>query len=106
MIVVSDGSKAYSLTKGATEDYASEADQIDPPYVQIKGNVNVRDLPGSYINKEGKKIYYGKKIYTAHNEKLPFEEFDDDTGWWGVMCPAGTGFVSCDIPNYATLVKE
>ncbi len=102
MIVVSDGEDAAT----SNEDCASEADQIDPPYVQINGGVNVRDLPGSYINEIGKKAYYGKRIYTAHDEKLPFEEFDADTGWWGVLCPAGPGFVSCDIPNYAKLVKE
>lgn len=100
MIVVSDGEII------SPEDGAPEADQIDPPYVQIKGSVNVRDLPGSYINAKGKKAYYGKRIYTAHDENLPFEEFDADTGWWGVMCPAGAGFVSCEIPKYAKLVKE
>lgn len=106
MIVVSDGSASSEPSTLPAEDYASEADQIDPPYVQINGGVNVRDLPGSYINEYGKKAYYGKRIYTAHDEKLPFVEFDADTGWWGVLCPAGPGFVSCEIPNYAKLVKE
>ncbi|HRX58622.1 MAG TPA: hypothetical protein P5075_07595, partial [Eubacteriales bacterium] len=70
--------------------------QIDPPYVQITGSVNVRNPAG----------LGGKIIYVARNEKLPFEEFDDDTGWYGVQCPRGTGFVSCSIPRYAKLVKE
>ena len=91
MIVVSDASR--------------EADQIDPPYVQIKGKVNVRSAPGSYINAKGKKAYNGKVIYTARDENLPFEEIDADTGWLGVQCPAGCGFVSCEIPRYAKLIE-
>lgn len=90
-IVVTNGSKVET-----SEDYASEADQIDPPYVQIKGRVNVR-LPAGLD---------GDIIYTAENEKLPFEEFDADTGWYGVQCPRGIGFVSCNIPRYAKLVME
>lgn len=95
MIVVSNGSNA---------DSGGEADQIDPPYVQIKGKVNVRSAPGSYINAKGKKAYNGKVIYTARDENLPFEEIDADTGWLGVQCPAGCGFVSCEIPRYAKLI--
>lgn len=91
LTVLEDGGSA-----GNAEDYASEADQIDPPYVQITGKVNVRNPAG----------LGGKIIYVARNEKLPFEEFDDDTGWYGVQCPRGTGFVSCSIPRYAKLVKE
>jgi len=48
----------------------------------------------------------GKIIYVAHDEKLPFEEFDADTNWYGVLCPKGPGFVSCNIPSFARLVKE
>ena len=91
LTVLEDGGSA-----GSAEDYASEADQIDPPYVLIKGKVNVRETPGTD----------GKIVYVARDEKLPFEEFDDDTGWYGVLCPKGMGFVSCDIPRYAKLVKE
>lgn len=107
-IVVSGGTKTDSSVP--EEDYSSEADQIDPPYVQIKGKVNVRDIPGKYteINASGKEVtkYYGKVIYKAHDERLPFEEFDDDTGWYGVMCPVGAGFVSNEIQKYAKLVEE
>jgi len=91
LTVLENGSCAES-----DEDYASEADQIDPPYVQITGSVNVRNPAGRD----------GEIIYVARNEKLPFEEYDDDTGWYGVDSPAGPGFVSCDIPRYAKLVKE
>lgn len=103
MMVVSDGDGDADVP---IEDGSGEADQIDPPYVQTIGKVNVRSAPGSYVDAKGKKRYNGGVIYTARNEKLPFEEIDDDTGWWGVMCPNGPGFVSCDIPNYASLVKE
>lgn len=97
MIVVSNGSNA---------DSGGEADQIDPPYVQIKGKVNVRDAGGWTLNEKGKKVYNGKVIYTAKDEKLPFEEFDEDSGWYGVMSPAGAGFVSCDLPRSAILVES
>lgn len=90
-IVVTDGSKAETA-----ETLTAEADEIDPPYVQIKGRVNVRNPAG----------LSGKVIYVARDEKLPFEEFDDDTGWYGVQCPKGSGFVSCNIPRYAKLVIE
>lgn len=101
MIVVSGDGASIPV-----EDGTGEADQIDPPYVQITGKVNVRSAPGSYIDAKGKKRYNGGIIYTARNERLPFEEFDDDTGWFGVQCPKGAGFVSCEIPRYAKLVKE
>lgn len=91
LTVLENGSGA-----GSDEDYASEADQIDPPYVQITGSVNVRKT----ASKDA------KIIYTAKNEKLPFGEYDDDTGWYGVDSPAGPGFVSCNIPRWAKLVTE
>lgn len=79
------------------EDYASEADQIDPPYVLSLGSVNVRVAPGV----EGNKV-----IYTAHyGEKLPFGEIDDGTGWYGVETPKGLGFIS-NKPRYTRLVTE
>ena len=92
-MTVTDG--AY-VESASTEDYASEADQIDPPYVQIIGSVNVRKT----ASKDA------KIIYTAKNEKLPFGEFDDDTGWYGVDSPKGPGFVSCNIPRWAKLVTK
>lgn len=91
LTVLEDGGSA-----GSTEDYAAEADQVDPPYVQIVGSVNVRKTPGTS----------GTIIYVARNEKMPFEEFDADTGWYGVDSPVGAGFVSCNIPRYAKLVTE
>lgn len=75
------------LENGAgVEDGASEADQIDPPYVFVLGGkVNVRATAGTS----------GKKIYVAiKGEKFPFGEFDDDTGWYGVETPKGVGFIS------------
>jgi len=103
MIVVSDGDGGADLP---IEDGSGEADQIDAPYVQISGGVNVRGFPGSRLNAKGEKVYLGKVIYTAHDEKLPFEGLDPDTGWFVVLCPVGPGFVSCDIPDFAKLIKE
>lgn len=100
-IYLTAGKHTMIVVSGASR----EADQIDPPYVQIKGKVNVRSAPGSYINAKGKKAYNGKVIYTARDENLPFEEIDADTGWLGVQCPAGCGFVSCEIPRYAKLIE-
>ena len=47
----------------------------------------------------------GNTLETFLNQ-FPTKEFDDDTGWYGVMSPAGAGFVSNAIPRYAKLVKE
>lgn len=96
-IVVSNGSKSNTPVSDPTENGASEADQIDPPYVKITGKVNVRSSP---------EVLDDNIIYVARNEKLPFEEYDDDTGWYGVLSPMGAGFVSNAIPRYAKLVKE
>lgn len=96
-IVVSNGIKSNTPVLDPTKDSSSEADQIDPPYVEITGKVNVRSSP---------EVLPDNIIYVARNEKLPFEEFDDDTGWYGVMSPMGAGFVSNAIPRYAKLVKE
>lgn len=98
-IVVTNGSKSDSYDESIPDetDGSGEADEIDPPYVQIIGKVNVRSSP---------EVLPDNIIYVARNEKLPFEEFDDDTGWYGVMSPAGAGFVSNAIPRYAKLVKE
>jgi hypothetical protein len=107
-IVVTNGSKPDSYDESVPDetDGSGEADEIDPPYVQIKGKVNVRNMGGWTLNDKGKKVYNGKIIYTAKNERLPFEEYDDDSGWWGVMSPAGAGFVSCDLPKNAILVEK
>ena len=79
------------------EDYASEADQIDAPYVLALGNVNVRAAAGVAGN---------KIIYTArHGEKLPFGEIDADTGWYAVETPKGCGFIT-NKPKYTRLVTE
>ena len=107
-IVVTNGSKSDSYDEFVPDetDGSGEADEIDPPYVQIVGKVNVRSQAGTYIDEAtGKEMFY-PKIYRAQNERLPFEEYDDDTGWYGVLCPAGAGFVSNAIPRYAKLVKE
>lgn len=98
-IVVTNGSKSDSYDESIPDetDGSGEADEIDPPYVQIIGKVNVRSSP---------EVLPDNIIHVARNEKLPFEEFDDDTGWYGVLSPAGVGFVSCNIPRYAKLVKE
>ena len=95
------------LQNGSCAGYpVNEEADVDPPYVQIKGKVNVRDAGGWHLNEKGKKVYNGKVIYTAKDEKLPFEEFDADSGWYGVMSPAGAGFVSCDLPKSAILVDS
>ena len=87
-----------NLTKLVLADgsVVNEEAEIDPPYVQIKGKVNVRFPAG----------LDGKIIYTAKNERLPFEEIDADTGWFGVQSPAGAGFVSCNLPKSAILVES
>ncbi len=96
MIVVSDGSKSASPSTPIKEDYSSEADQIDPPYVLSLGRVNVRATAG----------ISGKIIYTASkNEKLPFGEYDWDTGWYAVETPKGNGFIT-NKPKYTKLVTE
>lgn len=79
------------------EDYANEADQIDPPYVLVIGNrVNVRVAAGTE----------NRIIYEAHKgEKLPFGEFDDDTGWYGVETTKGLGFIT-NKKQYTKLVTE
>ena len=95
------------LQNGACAVYpVNEEAEVDPPYIQIKGKVNVRNAGGWTINDKGKKVYNGKVIYTAKDEKLPFEEFDADSGWYGVQSPAGAGFVSCDLPKSAILVES
>lgn len=107
-IVVTNGSKSDSYDESIPDetDGSGEADEIDPPYVQIVGTVNVRIRAGKYTDPISNKEMFYPKIYTAKNEKLPFEEYDEDTGWYGVLCPAGAGFVSNAIPRYAKLVKE
>jgi hypothetical protein len=92
-----DGAGSGASASAPEEDYASEADQIDPPYVLALGSVNVRSGAGV----DGNKI-----IYTAHRgEKLPFEEIDDDTGWYAVQTPNGYGFIT-NKPKYTKLVTE
>lgn len=107
-IVVSNGSKSDLTNTIASDetDGSGEADEIDPPYIRIIGKVNVRNAGGWTLNEKGKKVYNGKVIYTARDEKLPFEEFDADSGWYGVQSPAGAGFVSCDLPKNAILVDS
>lgn len=84
-----DGSSAILV-----EDGSAEADQIDPPYVETLGNVNVRPTPDTSK----------KPIYTARRgEKLPFGDVDDDTGWYAVETPNGPGFIT-NKPKYTRLV--
>lgn len=86
------------LENGAgVEDYANEADQIEPPYVLVVGGtVNVRIAAG----------VENLIIYRAHkSEKLPFGEFDDDTGWYGVETPRGIGFIT-NKRQYTRLVEK
>ena len=101
LTVLENGSGASESSVSSSvpsEDYASEADQIDPPYVLIVGgSVNVRSGAGVAGN---------KIIYTAHRgEKLPFGEIDDDTGWYAVETPKGIGFIS-NNPKYTKLVEK
>jgi len=101
-IVISNGSKADITTDVPINEEA----EVEPPYVLIKGKVNVRELPGKYYDANGKVQFCGNPIYVARDERLPFCEFDEETGWYGVQCPKGNGFVSNEIPKSAKLVKE
>lgn len=66
------------------------------PYIQITKSVNVRNEPSKN----------GDVVYVARNERLPYYSTDPVTGWWAVQTPTGSdGFVSCNIPKYAKLVK-
>lgn len=77
-------------------DGSGEADNIDPPYVLTLGKVNVRRMAGT----ENPVLYVASK-----GEKLPFGEFDDDTGWYGVETPKGAGFIS-NNKKYTKLVES
>lgn len=92
LVVLEDGTGSVAVQ----EDFASEADQIDPPYVLILGgSVYVRPVAKSK----------NKPIYTAHRgEKLPFGEIDE-TGWYAVETPKGLGFIS-DRKDLTRLVTE
>jgi hypothetical protein len=85
-----------SLSAAVAPPVASEADQIDPPYVLSLGRVNVRATAGV----SGKVIYIASK-----GEKLPFGEYDWDTGWYGVDTPKGLGFIT-NKPKYTKLVTS
>lgn len=65
--------------------YAGEADDIDPPYVLVLGNVRVRSGPATTYT----------RLFTAtKGTKLPYAETDEDTGWYGVQTYKGAGFIS------------
>ena len=83
-----------TLDASGTEVAEVEA-QPGTDYVQITGAVNVRTPAG-----KGNKI-----IYIAHDEQLPCTGIDPLTKWFAVETPNGPGFVSCDIPRYAKLVR-
>ena len=73
-----------------------EADQIEPPYIEVLGSVNVRVAAG----KEN------ERITTAHNgDKLPYLGTDAATGWYEVETTKGTGFIT-NKPKYTRLVEE
>lgn len=85
---------AWIETLDASGTEAAAAQSGDP-YVQIIDSVNVRTPAG-----KGNKI-----IYIAHDEQLPCTGIDPLTKWFAVETPNGPGFVSCDIPRYAKLVR-
>lgn len=90
------GHTLMALADGAL----AASDDVTPPtgvpYVQITGSVNVRNAPSKA----------GEVVYVARNERLPYYSTDPKTGWWAVQAPTGSdGFVSCNIPEYAKLVK-
>lgn len=88
LMVLQDGKCA-----GDNDDTATD---IAAPYVLITGAVNVRSGPSKADD----------VIYVARNERLPYYSTDPTTGWWAVQAPTGSdGFVSCNIPKYAKLVK-
>ena len=90
-MAMQDGSLSAAVTPAV-----SEADQIDPPYVLSLGRVNVRKSAGL----SGKVIYIASK-----GEKLPFGEYDWDTGWYAVETPKGNGFIT-NKPKYTKLVES
>jgi hypothetical protein len=65
--------------------YAGEADDVDPPYVLVLGNVRVRSGPSTA---------YPRLFTASKGTKLPYAETDDDTGWYGVQTYKGAGFIS------------
>ena len=95
-MALTDGCKAGQGSSGI-EDVGGEADDIAPPYVQVivrgKYGVRVRNFPKT-----------GAKVYGAlYGTKLPFCEYDADSGWYCVETPNGPGFIS-NNPSYTKLV--
>ena len=86
------------------ETVASEADNITPPYVLCKGRVYVRKMAGKPATDE-EEVTHAPIYTTSKNEKLPFGEYDADTGWYGVETPQGAGFITND-KKYTKLVLE
>jgi hypothetical protein len=73
-----------------------EADEIEPPYVEVIGSVNVRVKAG----KEN------ERLTTAHDgDKLRHIGTDAATGWYEVMTAKGAGFIT-NKPKYTKLVTE
>jgi len=95
------------------EDGSSEADQIDPPYVQAIGTVRVRKMAGkpvitSDMTDEEKRIENDEhaRIYTTvDGEKLPYLGSRAENGWYHVETPMGNGYIS-HKPKYTRLITE
>ena len=90
-ILIDDGVKVETTT--VTPD-------PEVSYVEIIGQVNVRNLPGR--TSSGK--LRGKVLYVAEDEKLEYLGKDFRTGWYRVRGHGVVGFVSNEIPRYAKLV--
>lgn len=80
-IWVGDGHTAMAIGTGDGKDPVVQA-----PYVEVLGKtVRVRQYPGT----EYKTIYIAKK-----GERLTCNEVDQDTGWYFVETPKGTGYIT------------
>lgn len=87
----------YWPTAGTTNpgSEGTPADDRDPPgetVTSILGSVRVRDFP---VN--GKTIFILRK-----GKSLEIEEYDDDTGWYCVTTPNGSGFIT-NNPKYVSV---
>ena len=73
-----------------------EADQIEPPYIEVLGSVNVRVAAGKD----------NERLTTAHDgDQLKMIGTDAATGWYEVMTAKGSGFIT-NKPKYTRLVTE
>lgn len=85
-MVLSDGPKAEK----------SEADEIDPPYVETLGRVYIRTGPGTSSS---------RLAVAAKGSKFPYYETDADTGWYWIGTRYGDACITGN-PKYTRLVTD